>query len=92
MRAGRTGMGFATAAAARLTDDAFALPGVERVEIRHDRANVASSRVPQKLGYEPAGELRVERDTPAATGVRLVWRMTRPRWRARGRGAPPLIH
>jgi RimJ/RimL family protein N-acetyltransferase len=49
--------GYATAAAQCLTDSGFAcVDGVARIEIRMDRANVASAGVPAKLGYELAGE------------------------------------
>jgi len=47
-----TGNGFATEAAAALDDEAFRLDGVERLEIRCDPGNVASIRVPQRLGYQ----------------------------------------
>ncbi len=51
----RTGRGMATAAAAALTEAAFGLPGIERVEIVHDLNNAASGQVPRKLGYARAG-------------------------------------
>jgi RimJ/RimL family protein N-acetyltransferase len=46
-----TGRGLATRASAELVRLAFAMPSVERVEIRCDPANVASARVPQRLGF-----------------------------------------
>ena len=49
--AAHTGRGLATAAAGALTRIAFDAPGVERVEIRCDPGNVASARVPERLGY-----------------------------------------
>jgi RimJ/RimL family protein N-acetyltransferase len=58
VRVGWTGRGIATAAAAALTRAALELPGVERVQIWHDEANVASGRVPEKLGFR-----QVERRT-----------------------------
>ena len=42
-RAGRTGRGYATEAARRLTDIAFAEPDVDRVEIRHDVTNLPAA-------------------------------------------------
>jgi ribosomal-protein-serine acetyltransferase len=61
-----TGRGVATDATAALTDAALALPGIDRVEIHHDAANVASGRIPAKLGYARLGE-RAARDLwPAA--------------------------
>ena len=43
--------GLATAAAAALVEQAFRLPGVDRVEIVHDELNAASGGVPRKLGF-----------------------------------------
>jgi ribosomal-protein-serine acetyltransferase len=79
--------GLATRAARLLTDAAFALPGIERVEIHHDKANVASSGVPRKLGFQLVGE-RPDGDwAPAELGVERVWRIEREAWyAARSRG------
>src|SRR6266571_2216062 len=69
--AGHLRQGLATAAAAALVEAAFALPGIDRVEIVHDDANVASSGVPRKLGFA-----QVERrshpggpQTPGESGI-----------------------
>ena len=69
--------GLATAATAALVEQAFRLPGVDRLEIVHDELNVASGGVPRKLGFT-----EVERramDVPAAegNGVGVVWRLVR---------------
>jgi RimJ/RimL family protein N-acetyltransferase len=81
VRSGWTGRGIATDAAAALTAAALALPGVDRVEIHHDAANLASGRIPAKLGYASLGE-RPTRDlwprAPGETGTDIVWRITRP--------------
>jgi len=54
-----------------LTDAAFQIPGIERVEIHHDKANVASSGVPRKLGFELVEEVpdesRARRARPASS-------------------------
>jgi ribosomal-protein-serine acetyltransferase len=74
-----TGKGVATAAASALTEAAFALPGVDHVEIHHDERNLASERVPAKLGYTHV-ETRTERrfgPAPADSGTSKVWRITR---------------
>jgi ribosomal-protein-serine acetyltransferase len=75
-----TGRGIATDAAAALTGTAFGLPGIDRVEIHHDAANVASGRIPAKLGYARLGE-RPPRDlwptAPGETGTDVVWQITR---------------
>jgi len=72
-----TARGIATAAAAALTEAAFALPGIDHVEIQHDEVNLASGRIPAKLGYQ-AVETRRSRFEPAPgdSGVTQVWRIT----------------
>jgi ribosomal-protein-serine acetyltransferase len=72
-----TRRGLATAAAAALVDQAFRLPGVDRVEIVHDELNVASGRVPRKLGFTEAGRRALDQVPPAGTGTGVVWRLTR---------------
>ena len=74
-----TGRGIATDATAALTHAALALPGIDRVEIYHDAANVASGRIPAKLGYSRLGERPTRGLWPAApaeTGTDLVWQFT----------------
>jgi len=71
--------GIATAATAALVEAAFGLPGIERVEIVHDEANVASGGVPRKLGFTEITR-RPHRGgprTPGESGTEVVWRMTR---------------
>jgi len=46
-----TQRGLATAVAEALTDTAFGVPGIARVEIHHDKANAASSGIPRRLGF-----------------------------------------
>lgn len=85
-----TRRGLATAAAAALVDEAFALPGVEVVEIHHDEANEASGGVPRRLGFteverRPAIEGAA---APGESGVEVIWRVHRDRAPlAPGRGA-----
>lgn len=76
------GQGIATAAARCLTDLAFAVEGIDVVEIRHDVANAASRRVPEKLGFTWIGEVPPNRAdaAPAETGVDGLWRTTHPAW------------
>jgi ribosomal-protein-serine acetyltransferase len=78
---GFTGRGHATAAARALTAAALAVDGIDRVEIRHDHANVASRAVPVRLGFTLAGEAPNPERAPADTGVDCIWRMTRQQWR-----------
>jgi ribosomal-protein-serine acetyltransferase len=72
-----TRRGLATAASAALVDQAFRLPGVDRVEIVHDELNVASGGVPRKLGFTQAGRRPIEPPAPEGTGVGVVWRLVR---------------
>jgi ribosomal-protein-serine acetyltransferase len=72
--------GIATTAARLLTDEAFTRPSIDRVEIHHDEANVASSGVPKALGYTLIGAEPHAIEAPAETGVHLIWRVTRAEW------------
>lgn len=74
--------GFATTAARLLTDAAFSVDEIERVEIHHDKANVASAGVPRRLGYTLVGEAPDRRSAPAEAGIDCTWRMTRDEWAA----------
>ena len=80
VRVGYTSRGFATRAAAALTTVGLRLPQVTTVEIHHDKANVASGRVPSKLGFELVREQPDEIEAPAETGVSCVWKMDRQTW------------
>jgi ribosomal-protein-serine acetyltransferase len=73
--------GYAAEVSAALTDLAFTVEGIERVEIHHDRANGASAGVPRSLGYELLGEKPDTSEAPGEEGVDCTWAMTRERWR-----------
>jgi len=77
VRTDRAGAGVATAAAELLTDAGLAIDGIEIVEIHHDAANVASGRVPEKLGYVEVSRTGVEVDSPGEVGVEVIWEITR---------------
>lgn len=80
VRSDRTKRGYATAAAEALTTAAFErLPGVVKVIIRMDQANLASAAVPPKLGYVLQGDQPL-RDivTSGHTGLGRIWARTRP--------------
>lgn len=66
-----TGRGLATAAASALTTLALDEPSVERVEIRCDPRNVASARVPARLGF------RIDERASASAGGLQVWILAR---------------
>jgi RimJ/RimL family protein N-acetyltransferase len=75
--------GYASEVSAALTDVAFTLDEIERVEIHHDRANVASGGVPRGLGYELVRETPDAVDAPGEEGVDCTWTVTRDRWSSR---------
>ena len=78
-RSDRTGRGYATAAAKTLTEVAFTLiPGIQRIEIHMDKANVASTAVPRKLGYRLDHEEVRQVEAPGHTGRGFVWVLDRP--------------
>jgi ribosomal-protein-serine acetyltransferase len=73
-----TGRGVATSAAAALTEAAFALPGIDHVEIHHDVLNLASGRVPEKLGFSPVGTVEARfAPAPGDSGTTQIWRIMR---------------
>ena len=69
--------GLATAATAALVEQAFRLPGVNRVEIVHDELNVASAGIPRKLGFTEVGRRPLDFRPPAGSGTGVVWRLAR---------------
>lgn len=81
-----TRRGFATEAARALTGAALLRTGIERVEIHHDRDNVASGGVPRALGYEMVGHRAVEPTAPGESGVQCLWRLERRGAAAGGTG------
>jgi RimJ/RimL family protein N-acetyltransferase len=72
-----TRRGLVTTAAAALVDQAFRLPGVNRVEIVHDELNVASGGVPRKLGFTEVERRPLEELSPGGSGIGVTWRLTR---------------
>jgi RimJ/RimL family protein N-acetyltransferase len=83
VHAAHTRRGYATSAAAALTSMAFTLPGIEVVEIHHDRSNLASEGVPRKLGFVLVGEHPRASwlpPSPAESGIFRAWRMTCEDW------------
>lgn len=76
--AGRINRGYATAAARALTEAAFALGGVDRVEIHCDEANVRSAAVPLHLGYRLDRVEEGPQEAPADTGRTQIWVLQYP--------------
>jgi RimJ/RimL family protein N-acetyltransferase len=67
--------GVATRAVTLLTAAALAVPRITRVEIHHDKANLASAGVPRSLGYELVGEQPDKPEAPSELGVDCIWRL-----------------
>lgn len=81
VRSDRHNRGYATTAVAALTDAVFdQLADVERIEIHMDCANVASARIPNKLGYDLSHTEQREKRAVAHTGHAFVWQTTRTVW------------
>jgi len=76
--------GIATEAVRRLCAEVFDDEAVQRVEIHHDRANVASGRVAAAAGFELVGERPDERKAPGEEGIECVWRLERARYARAG--------
>jgi RimJ/RimL family protein N-acetyltransferase len=77
-----TNRGLATEVARTLTTAALSVPSVTFVEIHHDKANVASRRVPEHLGYTFVGEAPDEVTSPGEIGIDCAWRMDAVSWGA----------
>jgi ribosomal-protein-serine acetyltransferase len=75
--------GLATNAVRLLADAALARPEISHVEIHHDKANVASQRIPHKLGFQFLDEARDEPEAPAELGIECRWRMDKATWKHR---------
>src|SRR5215470_4420546 len=75
-----TRRGLATASSAALVDQAFTLPGIERVQIVHDELNVASAGIPRKLGFTEIERRPLDHKPLAGTGMGVVWELTRAQW------------
>lgn len=76
------GRGIATEAARALTTAAFTVAEIERVEIHHDKANVASEGVPRRLGYTMLDESPDAVTSPGEVGIDCRWAITKQEWAA----------
>jgi len=77
VRRAYTRRGLATTAAAAMVEQAFRLPGVDRVEIVHEELNAASGGVARKLGFTQVERRPLEESSPGGNGVGVIWRLTR---------------
>ena len=78
--ASRVRRGYATAAARALTSAALGVPGVQRVEIHCDEANVASAGVPRRLGYRMTRIEARPAEAPGESGRHMVWVVGAESW------------
>jgi RimJ/RimL family protein N-acetyltransferase len=70
-----TRRGIATLTAAALSEMAFGLSTVDRVEIHHDEANLASGAIPARLGFSKLGTFPHQPVAPGELGHDIRWRL-----------------
>jgi RimJ/RimL family protein N-acetyltransferase len=81
VRSDRQNRGYATRATEVMTDAAFTyLADVDRVDIHTDCANLASARIPEKLGYRLLRTEPREKLALGHTGTGYVWQKRRDGW------------
>jgi ribosomal-protein-serine acetyltransferase len=68
-----SGRGYTTAAAGALAEVGLRVPDIERLIVKADVANLASNRIPDKLGFVRIGTEAVEPSSTGETGVLAVW-------------------
>jgi len=73
IRADRVRRGYASESASAIAKIAFEVERVRRVEIRCDPENVASARIPKKLGFQREGVLRLQIDNAGTARDAEVW-------------------
>lgn len=71
-RSAYAGRGYMTAAVNAVAEEALALPGVERVAIRHDAANEASAAVAVKAGFVEVERVPHEPEAVGDTGTDVI--------------------
>ena len=72
------GKGIATRVSGALTETAFAIwPEIDTVVIVHDEANIASGKVPLRLGFKHVSTGQREPEAPGESGVMLRWEKKR---------------
>ncbi|MBX3314668.1 MAG: GNAT family N-acetyltransferase [Actinobacteria bacterium] len=85
------GQGIASRSSRALVDLVASDGRYDAVYLAHDRTNLASRRVPEKLGFDLLHEVPVtdpEKIAPADAGFSVRWRMAIDWWRA-GAGVGP---
>ena len=72
------GKGIATRVSGALTETAFAIwPEIDTVVIVHDEVNIASGKVPARLGFEHVFTGQREPEAPGESGVMYRWEKKR---------------
>jgi ribosomal-protein-serine acetyltransferase len=71
-RTAYAGRGYMTAAVEALSRVALAMPGIDRVAIRHDVANGASAAVAAKAGFVEVRRATREPEAPGETGTDVI--------------------
>ena len=69
------GRGIMTAAVRAATAALLGVPGITRIEIRMDEANVRSAAVPARCGYRLVAREQRPVEAPAETGWGSAWRI-----------------
>lgn len=64
IRVDKTGQGLATEAAGALAEAGSRLPGIDRIQIHCAPENVASRRIPEKLGFRLVETRKDDEETP----------------------------
>lgn len=77
-----TGRRIATTTATLLTDAAFGLSDIDRVEIHCDEANAASAAVARNCGFRLDRIVRDATRTADASGRSMIWVVGRDEWAA----------
>jgi RimJ/RimL family protein N-acetyltransferase len=77
----RVRCGIGTEIGRMLTSAAFTVVGIDFTEIHHDKANLHSGRIPQRLGYVFTGESADQVSAPGDVGIDCAWRMDIEAWR-----------
>ena len=93
LRPTATGLGYATEAAAALTRCAVERHGIEKVEIRCDPDNLASVRIPRRLGFRLRERLvRNAKTHDGQPRDTLVWELRADEITARWGQAYPVVY
>jgi ribosomal-protein-serine acetyltransferase len=77
-----TRRGIAMLTAAALSEMALGLSTVDRVEIHHDEANLASGAIPARLGFSKLGTFPHQPTAPGELGRDIHWRLEAERFAA----------